>query len=222
MAEERARDGVHRVAPSALLSHGRVVAVLRAPTAAAYGPVVEVLVAEGIRSLELTMTTPHTLDVVADLVARHAGSAEIGVGTVLDAATAEQALQAGAAYLVTPTVSRPVVEVALHHERPVFPGAFSPTEVQTCWAMGATAVKLFPASHLGPSFATALRGPMPDVRVVPSGGVRIEAIPAWLQAGAVAVSLGGELIGDAFAGGELRELAARAREVRRIVDGCRG
>lgn len=220
MADEQASRATDRVPPSALLSHGRVVAVLRAPTAEAYQPVVEVLVAEGITSLELTMTTPGTLDVIVDLVARHGSSVEIGVGTVLDPATAEQALAAGAAYLVTPTVCPPVIESALRHERPVFPGAFTPTEVLTNWALGATAVKLFPASHLDPSYVAALRGPMPDVLVMPSGGVRIESIPAWLHAGAIAVSLGGELIGDALKGGPLRELAARARTIRRTVDGC--
>lgn len=209
-----------RAAPSAIVSSGRVIAVLRARAAAAYGPVIDVLAGEGISSIELTLTTPGTLEVVADLVERHGAAVEIGVGTVLDATHAEQALLAGAAYLVTPTVCHPVVELARRHDRPVYPGAFTPTEVQISWAMGATAVKLFPASHLGPSYLSALRGPLPDVAVLPSGGVRIDDIPAWLQAGALAVGMGGELIGDAFAGGDLRELAGRARRVRQVVDGC--
>ena len=209
-----------RVRPSARLSTSRVIAVLRARAAEAYGPVVEVLVGEGIESIELTMTTPGTLDVVADLAGRYAGSAEIGVGTVLDARHAEQALAAGAAYLVTPTVCRGVVAVARVHERPVYPGALTPTEVHASWAMGASAVKLFPASHLDPSYVTALRGPLPDVAVLPSGGVRLADVHAWLHVGAVAVSLGGELLGDALTGGDLRELAGRARRVRQLVDGC--
>lgn len=210
-----------RVEPSTLVSASRVIAVLRAPSAAAYRPVVDVLVDHGIVSIELTMTTPGTLEVVEDLVTRYAGRAEVGVGTVTDESTAELALDRGAAYLVTPTVAPAVIAKAVHRGRPVFPGAFTPTEVHRCWSLGATAVKLFPASHLTPSFAAVLRGPFPQIAIVPSGGVRVDDIPAWLAAGALAVSLGGELLGDAFRSGDLHALAARAAQVRVVVDGCR-
>lgn len=209
-----------RVEPSTLVSASRVIAVLRAPSAAAYRPVVDVLVDQGIVSIELTMTTPGTLEVVEDLVTRYAGRAEVGVGTVTDESTAERALDRGAAYLVTPTVAPAVIAKAVHQGRPVFPGAFTPSEVHRSWSLGATAVKLFPASHLGPSFAAALRGPFPQIVIVPSGGVRVADIPDWLGAGALAVSLGSELLGDAFRGGDLRALAARADQVRAVVDEC--
>lgn len=220
MTEGPGPDG--RVPPSDLLRSTRAVAVLRAPTATAYDAVVDVLVECGIRSIELTMTTPGTLDTVGALVERYAGVAEIGVGTVLSAGTAEQALAAGAAFLVTPTVSPEVIAAALRRRRPVYPGAFSPTEVQTNWSLGASAVKIFPADQVGPGYLKALRGPLPDVAAMPSGGVRLEDIPAWLAAGAVAVSLGGELLGDALRGGDLRALAVRARRARALVDGTAG
>ena len=211
-----------RLPPSPLLRTTRIVAVLRAQAATGYGPVVDVLVESGICCIELTMTTPGTLDAIGALTERCAGVAEIGVGTVMSEDTAEQALANGAAFLVTPTVAPEVIAAALRWRRPVYPGALSPTEVHANWSLGASAVKIFPANQVGPGYLDALHGPMPEVAAMPSGGVRLEDIPAWLDAGAVAVSLGGELLGDALRGGDLGELAGRARHVRAVVDGIAG
>ncbi len=211
-------DDRERVAPSALLRDGRAIAVLRAPDAAAYEAVADVLVDQGIRSLELTLTTPGTLEVVERLVDRYAGRAEVGVGTVLTTSHAEAALDAGAAFLVTPTVLVEIVATALRAQRPVYPGALTPTEVAANWFAGASAVKLFPASLIGADYLAALRGPFPNLLALPSGGVTVESIPSWLTAGAIAVSLGGELVGDALRGGDLRDLEARARDIRTMID----
>ncbi len=221
MIEDVQQAGPARIEPSPLLRSSRVIAVLRAAAAEAYLPVVEVLVDAGVVSIELTLSTPGTIAVIGELVARFHGRAEIGVGTVLTAADAESALAAGAAYLVTPTVAPKVVAAAVRSGRPVYPGAFTPTEVHRNWTAGASAVKIFPASVVGPGYLSALRGPFPAVDMVPSGGVTPELAPDWLRAGAVAVSLGGELVGDALRGGDLHALASRAAHVRRLVDEVR-
>lgn len=212
------QGATERVLPSRRLAVGRTIVVLRAPQADAYAPVIDTLVEAGLTSIEVTLTTPGTAPALPGLVTRYDEAAEIGVGTVLTAADAEAALQAGAAYVVTPMVAPDVVAAARRASRPVYPGALTPTEVLTNWQAGATAVKIFPASHVGPAFLKALRGPFPDLALVPSGGIAIDDVPAWLHAGALAVSLGGELIGDALRGGDLDALGRRARRLRRIVD----
>lgn len=209
-----------RVPPSELLLAGRAVAVLRADHADRYRPVVDVLVDAGITSIELTLTTPGTTEVVRDLVRHYAGSAEIGVGTVVSRDAAIAVVDAGAAFLVTPTVQPDVIQVARSAGRAVFPGAYTPTEIEAGWNAGATAVKVFPASSLGPTYFRSVAGPFPDIPLMPSGGVGIDAIPDWLAAGALAVSLGGELLGDSLRGGDLDALANRARRCRDAVDGA--
>jgi 2-dehydro-3-deoxyphosphogluconate aldolase/(4S)-4-hydroxy-2-oxoglutarate aldolase len=197
--------------PPSVREHG-VVAVLRAAGADRYAPVVDVLAENGVHAIELTMSTPGTPDVVARLRARIAGSgAALGVGTVTDAQTASRVLDLGAEFIVTPTAETGVVRVAVDRGVPVYPGALSPTEVLTMWKAGATAVKLFPASTVGPSYIGHLHGPFPDIPVLPSGGFGIPDIAAWVRAGAVAVSMGSSLIGDALQGGNLTELARRCR-----------
>ncbi|MBT2566279.1 bifunctional 4-hydroxy-2-oxoglutarate aldolase/2-dehydro-3-deoxy-phosphogluconate aldolase [Arthrobacter sp. ISL-85] len=200
----------------ALLAHP-VIAVLRTSHARQYGPVIEALIAGGVRSIELTLTTEGVFEEIRGLKARFAGSAEIGVGTVTNPNDAEQALDAGADYLVTPVTVPEVIRAAVNRGVPVFPGAYSPTEMHTAWSLGAAAVKLFPASVVGPGYIGQLRGPFPDLPVIPSGGVSIQDAPKWIKAGALAVSLGGPLLGDAFKGGDLTALTARAAEVTRLV-----
>jgi 2-dehydro-3-deoxyphosphogluconate aldolase/(4S)-4-hydroxy-2-oxoglutarate aldolase len=195
--------------PPSLSAHG-VVAVLRAADAERYAPVVDVLAETGVYAIELTMSTPGTLEVIVDLRDRIAGSgASLGVGTVTDAVTARKVIDLGAEFIVTPTAEPEVVRVVVDHGIPVYPGALSPTEVLAVWKAGATAVKLFPASTVGPSYIAHLHGPFPEIPVLPSGGFGIPEIPAWARAGAVGDSMGSSLIGDALRGGSLTELAQR-------------
>jgi 2-dehydro-3-deoxyphosphogluconate aldolase/(4S)-4-hydroxy-2-oxoglutarate aldolase len=208
---------VHRPQPSAILLEHPVVAVLRTSHAREYAPVVEALVAGGVRSIELTLTTEGVFEEIAGLKSRFAGEAEIGVGTVVGLHDARRALDAGADYLVTPVTVPEVISAAVDRGVPVFPGAFSPTEMHTAWSLGATAVKLFPASVVGPGYIGQLRGPFPDLPIIPSGGVSVQDAPKWIQAGALAVSLGGPLLRDAFKGGDLTALTERAAEVTRLV-----
>ena len=195
------------------LTRTRVIGVLRAPHVSALAPVCDVLVEEGILSLELTLTTPGLLKSLSGLVDRYAGTADVGVGTVLETDQAWQAAESGAQFLVTPIMNVQVVEVAVKNKIPVIPGGLTPTELAAGWQAGATAVKIFPAETVGVGYLKHLRGPLPDLQVVPSGGVDLGAAREWLAAGAVAVSIGGPLVGDALSGGDTRELRRRCREV---------
>lgn len=213
-----AADRPARVALGPPLLLGRIIAVLRADTADLYEAVADVLVDAGITAVELTLTTTGTVEALPHLVERFAGRAEIGLGTVLAADAAQHAVDGGAAFLVTPTVHPEVVEVGRRRGRPVIGGALTPTEIEATWAAGASAVKVFPASVVGPAYLRAVTGPLPGTALVPSGGIPIEDIPRWLAGGAAAVSLGGELIGDALRGGSLNQLSERARRCRDLAD----
>lgn len=207
-----------RPAPSPILSGTRVVAVLRARHATDYAPVIEALQRGGVLSIELTLSTPGVFNELPRLQDRFGDTLEIGVGTVTEAVEAETALDLGAAYIVTPITEPEVIAACVRRGVPVFPGGLTPTELHAGWKLGATAVKVFPASTVGAGYVSQLRGPFPDIQVIPSGGVDIEDVPGWIKAGALAVSLGGPLLGDAFRGGDLQELTARARRVRELAD----
>jgi 2-dehydro-3-deoxyphosphogluconate aldolase/(4S)-4-hydroxy-2-oxoglutarate aldolase len=194
------------------------VAVLRARHASDYAPVIEALQRGGVLSIELTLSTPGVWDELPLLRERFGNSLEIGVGTVTEAAEAETALDLGAAYIVTPVTDPGVIAACVGRGVPVYPGGLTPTELHTGWKLGATAVKVFPASAVGAGYVSQLRGPFPDIEVIPSGGVNIEDVPGWIRAGALAVSLGGPLLGDAFKGGDLHDLTARARRARELIE----
>jgi 2-dehydro-3-deoxyphosphogluconate aldolase/(4S)-4-hydroxy-2-oxoglutarate aldolase len=212
-----------RNVPSTALLETGVVAVLRAPAADAYLPVVRALVETGVLCIELTLTTPGTIDTLPDLLSALPAEAEVGVGTVLTVEDALAATRAGAAFLVAPGSDPAVIRAAVEGGTPIYPGAFTPSEVAANWAAGASAVKLFPASTVGPEFIGHLHGPFPGLPIVPSGGIALEQIPAWLDAGAIAVSLGGPLVGGAFRDGDMNALRARARAaLRAVADTRRG
>ncbi|WP_348788851.1 bifunctional 4-hydroxy-2-oxoglutarate aldolase/2-dehydro-3-deoxy-phosphogluconate aldolase [Leifsonia sp. NPDC080035] len=188
----------------------RIIAVLRADHAAAYRPVVRTLVECGVHEIELTLTTPDTLRHVRGLIEEFGQDASIGVGTVTDEELARRALDAGAQFLVTPGLVAGVPALASRLGVPTIMGALTPTEVVAAMEAGADAVKIFPASAVGPGYLRQLRGPFPSLVAIPSGGVEIEDADGWFAAGAAAVSMGGPLIGDALAGGSLSGLRERA------------
>ena len=208
---------ISRVPLSDRLTSSRVIAVLRAGHASALAPVCDVLVEEGILSLELTLTTPDLFDSLSGLADRYTEVADVGVGTVLNTIDASRAIDSGAQYLVTPTMNLDVIELAVQQRVGIFPGGFSPTELAAGWAAGATAVKIVPAQTVGAGYLKHLRGPFPDLQAVPSGGVDLDATKQWLAAGAAAVSIGGPLLGDALAGGSSSELRRRCRAVTAAV-----
>jgi 2-dehydro-3-deoxyphosphogluconate aldolase / (4S)-4-hydroxy-2-oxoglutarate aldolase len=193
-----------------------VIAVLRAADAHQYPPVIDVLAENSIGAVELTMSTPHTLDVLADIIAAAQGT-QVGVGTVTTVERLRQLLEIGVDFVVTPITEVQVIKMAVDAGVPIYPGGLTPTELWAGWAAGATAVKVFPASVVGPEYISALRGPFPNIQVVPSGGIGVAEAGEWIRAGACAVSVGGPLIGDALCGGSLTELAQRCRNLNAVV-----
>jgi 2-dehydro-3-deoxyphosphogluconate aldolase/(4S)-4-hydroxy-2-oxoglutarate aldolase len=190
-----------------------VVAILRAGDAGRFLEVGRVLYEGGVRAIEVTLTSRGALEAFGRLREELPGDAVLGVGTVRTVEGAEEALAAGATYLVAPDFRPEVVGWAAERELPVVPGALTPTEVAAAWAAGATAVKVFPVSAVGgPAYLKAVRAPLPEVPLVPTGGVGLDDIGAYLGAGAVAVGIGSPLLGDAGdPGGDLDGLAGRAR-----------
>lgn len=188
----------------------RLVVVARAKRAEDYDAVLEVLADAGIRSVELTLTTPGTFERFSLLHERFGSVLDLGVGTVTSRTELARAVDVGARYVVTPVTSAALVQQAVAAGVPIVPGGLTPTELFASWSAGASAVKIFPAGQVGPSYLKDLRGPFPDIVAMPSGGVDLDGAQAWLTAGAVAVSVGGPLLGDAFDGGDLAALRARA------------
>jgi 2-dehydro-3-deoxyphosphogluconate aldolase / (4S)-4-hydroxy-2-oxoglutarate aldolase len=190
-----------------------VVAILRAADAGRFLEVGRVLYEAGVRAVEVTLTSVGALEAFARLREELPSDALLGVGTVRSAADAERAVGAGAAYLIAPDFRPEVVSWAVGRGVPVVPGALTPTEIAAAWGAGATAVKVFPVSAVGgPAYLKAVRAPLPEVPLVPTGGVGIDDIGAYLAAGAVAVGIGSPLLGDAGdPGGDLDALGERAR-----------
>jgi 2-dehydro-3-deoxyphosphogluconate aldolase / (4S)-4-hydroxy-2-oxoglutarate aldolase len=190
-----------------------VVAILRAADAERFLEAGRVLYEGGVRAIEVTLTSRGALEAFGRLRGELPGDAVLGVGTVRSVAQAEEAAAAGAAYLVSPEFRPEVVAWAVGQRMPVVPGALTPTEVAAAWGAGATAVKVFPVSAVGgPAYVRAVRAPLPEVPLVPTGGIAIDDIGAYLAAGAAAVGLGSPLLGDAGdPGGDLDGLAERAR-----------
>jgi 2-dehydro-3-deoxyphosphogluconate aldolase/(4S)-4-hydroxy-2-oxoglutarate aldolase len=198
-------------AATAAVVRSGVVAVLRAKTADGFSAVADVLVDAGVTALEVTLTSQGALAALAGLVRQLPSHVVVGAGTVLTADEAKACVDAGAAFLVAPVLVPEVSAIGTAHGIPTYPGALTPTEVHTASRGGAPIVKLFPASAVGPRYLKDLHGPLPGVRIMPTGGIDLTDIASWLTAGAVAVGLGGPLLGDAAAGGSLAGLRDRAR-----------
>ena len=195
-----------------LLESG-VIAVVRAPAAVGLRAVARALVAGGVGAVEITLTTPGAIAAIAEL-ARDAELAGclVGAGTVLDETAARAVIDAGARFVVSPTLDHAVLRACRERDVPCMPGAFTPTEILEAWRAGAPFVKLFPAATLGPAFIRDVLAPLPFLRLVPSGGVTLENAGDWIRAGAAAVSVGGALLREALLGHEsAAALTARAR-----------
>jgi 2-dehydro-3-deoxyphosphogluconate aldolase/(4S)-4-hydroxy-2-oxoglutarate aldolase len=188
-----------------------VIAILRGTRADRAPAVADVLAAAGISCIEITLNTAGALAALAAITAAPPPGIMLGAGTVLSPDAAARAVNAGARYLVTPNVDPAVIAAGVDRRVAVFPGALTPTEIAAAWAAGAAAVKVFPAGALGPDYIRAVRAPLDHVPLVPTGGIPIDAAGAYLDAGAIAVAIGGPLVGDALEGGSLRTLAERAQ-----------
>jgi 2-dehydro-3-deoxyphosphogluconate aldolase/(4S)-4-hydroxy-2-oxoglutarate aldolase len=195
------------------------VAVVRLDDSARLRPVVDALAAGGIRALEVTMTMRGALEALAALSANSGDGMLIGAGSVLDSETARMAIVAGARFVVAPTFSPALVEMCHRYDVAAVPGGFTPTEILGAWQAGADLVKVFPSGVLGPGYIKDLRGPLPQLRLMPTGGVSADNVGAYLAAGAVAVGVGGALV-DAAAIARADHVAL-TREARRLVQAIR-
>jgi len=192
--------------------------IIRVQTAQDLVQIAKVLHAGGLSCIEITMTTPGALRAVEE-AREELPDVLMGAGTVLDAPTARQAILAGAQFLVTPTVELDVIETAQRYGVPVIPGAMTPTEILTCWEAGADMVKVFPASVLGPDFIKAVHGPLPQIPLVPTGGITADNAGEFIRAGAALVCAGGWLVDKkAVAEGRFQVLTENAR---RLVEAVR-
>ena len=177
--------------------------------------------AGGVSAIEVTLTTPGAVDVIRELSGRE--GMLVGAGSVLDAASARDALAAGARYLVSPVFLPELVEIGHAADVPVLPGAFTPTEMLAAHRAGADAVKVFPSDALGPAYIRGVLGPMPFLHLVPTGGITPQNLGDWLRAGAAAVGLGGALVDPRrVAAGDFTALVERARQVVHAVAAARG
>lgn len=200
----------------ALIVEGRVIAVARHVSPQAAPGIGGALAAGGVLAMEITLNEPQAraLEAVAALARVSASlGALAGAGTVTSVAAAERAVDAGAAFIVTPHADPAIVRWCAARNVPCLPGALTPTEIQAVWEAGASAVKLFPAGAVGPAYLSHIAGPFPNIPLVPTGGVTADDAADWIAAGAVAVGMGGWLIGD----GELAGITERARRVRVAV-----
>jgi len=200
-----------------------IVAIIRAPDGSLLADVAEALLAGGVTVMEITFTVPHAERVLEEVAKRLGDRILLGAGTVLDTETARIALLAGAEFIVTPVVNLDVIRFCRRYDKLVMPGAFTPTEILAAWEAGGDIVKVFPSDNLGASYLKALRGPLPQIRLLPTGGVTLESAAGFLQAGACALGVGGSLVpADAIARGDLSRIEGLARQFREIVVATRG
>jgi 2-dehydro-3-deoxyphosphogluconate aldolase/(4S)-4-hydroxy-2-oxoglutarate aldolase len=210
------------VEPSATLEflERKVFAILRGRDSGRLRPVVRTLFDSEIRTVELTMTTPGALEALAVVREEAPAGAWVGMGTVLDGSAAQEALAAGAQFLVSVVTDESMVAAAVEAGVPAVPAATTPTEILRAWRLGASAVKVFPAATLGPDYFGHVLAPLPQVPLVATGGVGPEDAGTFLRAGAVAVGIGAPLVGDALDGGDLDALAERCRLMQSSVAGA--
>lgn len=173
----------------------------------------------GLRALEVTMTVPGAIRVLEKVADEFGDRVILGAGTVLDPETARICMLAGAEFIVTPSLNVRTIEMCRRYSKAILPGALTPTEILTAWDAGADMVKVFPAGNLGgPSYIKALKGPLPQIHMVPTGGVGLENAAAFLQAGASAIAVGSDLVSKkALDSGDYEQITKLARQFLEVV-----
>ena len=177
-----------------LLTNPGIIAVVRAQKKEQVLPLAGALLAGGVIAVEITMTTPNAIEAIREASQKLGRQAVIGVGTVLDVATCQRAVEAGAEFVVTPILRPEIAEAAHAADRAVMLGAYTPTEAQLAHEAGSDFIKIFPADGLGPAYIKAIRAPLPHLRIVPTGGVDLHNIRDFIQAGCAAVGVGSTLV----------------------------
>lgn len=196
----------------ALIRQTGVIAIMRARSSDQLLAAAEAIRAGGVRAIEVTMTTPGALAVIEQAAGRYGADVLFGAGTVLDAESARAAILAGAGFIVAPTTDPATIELCRRYSIPVFPGAYTPTEILAAWQAGADMVKVFPASAGGPALIKALKAPLPQIELVPVGGVEIDNTAEFIRAGSAAVGVGNALIDQKLLDTkDLTTLTARAQ-----------
>ncbi|MAG14880.1 MAG: bifunctional 2-keto-4-hydroxyglutarate aldolase/2-keto-3-deoxy-6-phosphogluconate aldolase [Dehalococcoidales bacterium] len=202
---------------------GGIIAIIRAPDVERGYNLAEAARRGGITAIEITMTVPRALDVIRDLASRYCnGEILVGAGTVLDPETARLAILSGAEYIISPHFDLATVQMCHRYRKVCIPGAMSVKEVVEVLESGADAVKIFPAGLFGPSIIKAIREPLPQVMMIPTGGISLDNVAEWFEAGAVAVAVGGDLTQETLAKGDYgileqkaKDYIARIKEVRK-------
>jgi 2-dehydro-3-deoxyphosphogluconate aldolase/(4S)-4-hydroxy-2-oxoglutarate aldolase len=198
-----------------------LVAIIRASSGEQLVNVARALADGGIDVIEVTFTVPRALDIIAAVRKDLGSKILLGAGTVLDTETARAALLAGAEYIVSPTLNPEIIRLCNRYDKLAMPGVFTPTEVLAAWEAGAEIVKIFPAEVVGPAYLKALKGPLPQVRLMPTGGVNLDTLRDFVQCGACAVGLGSSLVEQkALREGNLdriRELAQQYVELLKTI-----
>lgn len=196
-----------------LVQKEKIVAILRSEKSEQLVRVAEALYEGGISILEITFTVPGALKIIEQVADKIGDKVLVGAGTVLDAETARSAMLAGAEFFVSPGTSIPVIETCRRYGKAVFPGAFTPTEVIAAWEAGCDAVKVFPCDVVGAKHVKALKGPLPQIPMIPTGGVNKDTVNDFLAAGAMAVGVGSSLVPkSAIESGDFETVANCARE----------
>jgi 2-dehydro-3-deoxyphosphogluconate aldolase/(4S)-4-hydroxy-2-oxoglutarate aldolase len=200
-----------------------IIPIIRAPSADAVVPVAEALLQAGLPVVEITLTVPKAIDAISAIAKRFAGTMLVGAGTVTDAEAAKRAMDAGAEFIVTPCVIAEVIQAAQQADVAVLPGALTPTEIFEAFGAGGDMVKVFPVQSVGgAAYLRALRGPLPDIPLVPTGGVMLANVAAMFEAGAAAVGVGSELISrDALARRDYAAIGVLAKQFLAVVSQAR-
>jgi 2-dehydro-3-deoxyphosphogluconate aldolase / (4S)-4-hydroxy-2-oxoglutarate aldolase len=201
-----------------------MVPVVRTSTAENAIRAIEAIYRGGVRVAEITMTVPGAVRALEKIAVQFGDRIVLGAGTVLDAETARIAMLAGAEFFVTPSLRLATIEMVKRYSKVIFPGALTPTEALTAWEAGADAVKIFPCGNVGgPKYIKALKGPFPQIEMIPTGGVNLETAGEFLKAGACAVAVGGELVdGKLIKEGRFDLLEEKARQYLAAIAKARG
>lgn len=204
------------------IEEGGLIAVIRLDDPDKLGGVVESLSNGGVKALEITMTTPGALEAMAKISTEIDEEFLIGAGTVLDPETARMSLLAGAKFVVGPTLNLAVIRLVHRYDRVVIPGGFTPTEILSAWDHGADVVKVFPAAALGPRYFQHIHGPLPQVKLSPTGGISLENAGEFIRAGACCLGVGSALVARSFvAESDWQAIAQRAKAFIREIQKAR-
>ena len=195
-----------------------VIAIMRAQSSEQLIAAADAIKAGGVRVIEVTMTTPGALDIIAQASRKYGDEVLFGAGSVLDAETARTAILAGAGFVVAPTLNLDVIGLCNRYSIPVVPGCYTPTEMLIAWEAGADMVKLFPASVGGPALIKAILAPLPQLNIVPVGGVNLDTAADFIRNGAAALGVGSSLVNQSLLNaGDMAELTRRAAAFGREV-----